>query len=487
MDDIQRDLDVIRAALARSSCHGPAAASTATTPPRDERRDGHGGGDADGGGRQMGAASCPSGEAARDHDAAELTRLREQVGALSSCELERARLEVELASREASLRQSAQAQYALQQQEKGLQEQLQRATAELQERQAELVVWRERHQRLTREADALRRELDALAGQCDRLESAVGELREAVRQAGDENVRLRGALHETRAECEALRLRQAEHDAVVAREAALRDELQAVRATGDELREYFEAAQAEIDARRQLWAAVHEEHDAQREALLAAQEAAAAWEARFVASLSSSSSLSLRQQGGGEVGSGPELTSTAARGEANDGRSHDDEEGEEAKNSEEQMAALEAKIVDLALHLREQQEAAAAAETCFATLAATITRECRELLDARRTLATQRPEWTHLSEINLKLQAELLARESHVEALQEILISLLDEHTEQSLYCYELETQLAVKVTRGGGASTSARGGSAAPRRCNALHLLQQQQQSRMWGGSGLK
>ncbi|RNF21084.1 uncharacterized protein Tco025E_03537 [Trypanosoma conorhini] len=461
MEGIQSDLDVIRGALARSLC--PAAATPAAAAYDAEKDGRHGGaaeGPGSGGHQRAGMPQSPSTDAGVDCDRLELARLREQVSLLSSCEAEKARLEVEVASKEAALRQCAQASHTVLQREKEQQEQLHRATAALQEKQAELTMWRERHQRLQREADLLRQELDALAGQCDRLEAAVGELREAVLQVAAENDRLRTALHGTEAECEELRRRQEEHDAVVEREAALRDELQAIHTTYSESLAYLTAARAEIEARRQYWASVQEEHASLQEALAAAQAAVCVWEARFVS----------------EQAAPPASPHSATRENAATSLPGDDDggggscTGDEGESHEAHLAALEAKVVDLALHLQEQRAAAAAAEEGYATLASAVTLESRELLEMRRLLAAQRPEWTRLSDTNQQLQAALLACESHVEALQELAVSLLDELTEQSLYAYELETQLAVKVVKGGG------GGTAAPRRSTALHFMQRQQ-----------
>ncbi|RNF21828.1 hypothetical protein TcG_02571 [Trypanosoma cruzi] len=506
MEEIQNDLDVIRGALARSRCHAAAAPPAAAL--HDERGEGHHGGIADNprnsSHHPTGVPHSPITGAAVDHDRLELKRLREQVSTLSACESEKTRIEVEMASKEAALRQCVQTSRTALQREKELQEQLHHATTSLQEKQVELTMWRERHQRLQREADLLRQEIDALAGQCDRLEVMLGELREAVQQAAGENDRLRSALQESQEERDALRRRQMEHDAVVEREAALQEELQAVLATNSESIAYLTAARAEIEARQQYWAAVQEEHVALQEALGAAQAAVRVWEARFVleqaapplpmgndetkpevvvlveveAEAEAASPRSVHNETSRNNNSGP-----------SDGSRRDvceEEEGEEEESHELLLAALEAKVVDLALHLQEQRAVAEAANESYATIAAVVTLESRELLEARRLLASQRPEWTHLSETNQKLQAAALARESHVEALQELVVSLLEELTEQSLYCYELETQLAVRVVKGGMVSHTPGSSSAGEtRRSNALHFLQQQQQNLKFCASG--
>ncbi|KAF8289784.1 hypothetical protein TcYC6_0009290 [Trypanosoma cruzi] len=503
MEEIQNDLDVIRGALARSRCHTAAAPPAAAL--HDEREEGHHGGIADSPRNSShhltGVPHSPITGAAVDHDRLELKRLREQVSTLSACESEKTRIEVEMASKEAALRQCVQTSRTALQREKELQEQLHHATTSLQEKQVELTMWRERHQRLQREADLLRQEIDALAGQCDRLEVILGELREAVQQAAGENDRLRRALQESQEERDALRRRQVEHDAVVEREAALQEELQAVLATNSESIAYLTAARAEIEARQQYWAAVQEEHVALQEALGAAQAAVRVWEARFLLE-QAAPPLPL-----GNDERKPEVVVVDAEAEAasprsvhnetsrnnnsgpSDGSRRDvceEEEGEEEESHELLLAALEAKVVDLALHLQEQRAAAEAANESYATIAAAVTLESRELLEARRLLASQRPEWTHLSETNQKLQAAALARESHVEALQELVVSLLEELTEQSLYCYELETQLAVRVVKGGVAPHTPGSSSAGEtRRSNALHFLQQQQRNLKFCASG--
>ncbi|RNF02850.1 hypothetical protein TraAM80_06134 [Trypanosoma rangeli] len=484
MEGIQSDLDVIRGALARSLCHAAAtAAATAYDGDTDRRRGSSAESPGNGGHPPSGALQPSITDAAVDHDGLELKRLHEQLALLSSCEAEKARLEVEVASKEAALRQCVQVSHTVLQREKEQQEQLHRATTALQEKQAELTMWRERHQRLQREADVLRQELDALAGQCDRLELAVGELREAVKQATAENDRLRTTLHETDAECEVLRRRQVEHDAVVEREAALQDELQAMHATNSEFLAYFTAARAEIEARQQYWASVQEEHASLQEALAAAQAAVCVWEARFV------SEQAVPPLSSGDVAVGKQLlppttlphdamNATTVASLSRDGSKGGSSAGDKGESHEALLAALEAKVVDLALHLQQQRVVAQAAEESYATLAAAVTLESREFLEMRRLLAAQRPEWTRLSDTNEHLQAALLARESHVEALQELVVSLLDELTEQSLYCYELETQLAVKVHKDGGvSSTSGSGGVGVPRRSTALYFMQQQQQ----------
>ncbi|PWU89623.1 hypothetical protein C4B63_58g132 [Trypanosoma cruzi] len=504
MEEIQNDLDVIRGALARSRCHAAAAPPAAAL--HDERGEGHHGGIADNprnsSHHPTGVPHSPITGAAVDHDRLELKRLREQVSTLSACESEKTRIEVEMASKEAALRQCVQTSRTALQREKELQEQLHHATTSLQEKQVELTMWRERHQRLQREADLLRQEIDALAGQCDRLEVMLGELREAVQQAAGENDRLRSALQESQEERDALRRRQMEHDAVVEREAALQEELQAVLATNSESIAYLTAARAEIEARQQYWAAVQEEHVALQEALGAAQAAVRVWEARFVLEQAAPPLPMGNDETKPEVVVLVEVEAEAASPRSvhnetsrnnnsgpSDGSRRDvceEEEGEEEESHELLLAALEAKVVDLALHLQEQRAVAEAANESYATIAAVVTLESRELLEARRLLASQRPEWTHLSETNQKLQAAALARESHVEALQELVVSLLEELTEQSLYCYELETQLAVRVVKGGMVSHTPGSSSAGEtRRSNALHFLQQQQRNLKFCASG--
>ncbi|RNC31387.1 hypothetical protein TcCL_Unassigned06089, partial [Trypanosoma cruzi] len=376
------------------------------------REEGHHGGIADNprnsSHHPAGVPHSPITGAAVDHDRLELKRLREQVSTLSACESEKTRIEVEMASKEAALRQCVQTSRTALQREKELQEQLHHATTSLQEKQVELTMWRERHQRLQREADLLRQEIDALAGQCDRLEVMLGELREAVQQAAGENDRLRRALQESQEERDALRRRQVEHDAVVEREAALREELQAVLATNSESIAYLTAARAEIEARQQYWAAVQEEHVALQEALGAAQAAVRVWEARFVleqaapplplgndktkpevlvlvdaeVEAEAASPRSVHNETSRNNNSGP-----------SDGSRRDvceEEEGGEEESHELLLAALEAKVVDLALHLQEQRAVAEAANESYATIAAAVTLESRELLGARRLLASQR-------------------------------------------------------------------------------------------------
>ncbi|EAN77654.1 hypothetical protein, conserved [Trypanosoma brucei brucei TREU927] len=481
--NIQSDLDLVRGALARAAFNqNPTSASK----------------EGIGGESQEDAKSCQRSpqrggdtvlvqpvddrepEALAVASAAELSALREQVAALSAVELQRSKLEAQLAARDAALRHYTQSHLALSTKEQKQRRELEQTASTLKEAEAELVMWRERHQRLQREVQVLQHELEALAAQCDRLQSSVLELRELSRRAIDDNNALRKEKRELREECETLQSVRAALNDSVAREEALTQELQALRDASTESEAYFKAAVAEVEARRQYWAAVQGQHESLLEALALTQKTAQMWEDRFA------SECTPKVFGVNEVPADlpvddferPKeelLISTTEDGgsqrEVNKG-------GDEAvdRESASLVAALEAKVVDLALHLQEQRAEAEAAKDAYNTLAAVVERESCDLLELRRKLAAQRPECMNLIDTNTRLQAALLARESYVEALQDFVVAILDDLTGLTFHCYELEVQLAIS-----GAATpvtvSGDGREPVARRSTALNLIQSKQQ----------
>ncbi|ORC89387.1 uncharacterized protein TM35_000121620 [Trypanosoma theileri] len=426
---------------------------------------------------------------------AEMARLREQVSQLSAVELERARLEVELAAQSASLRQLSQSHHALSQQLAEEQQKQQQATCALQEREAALTLGRERHQRLQREAALLQCEQDALAAQCGRLECAVRELREALQHANSTNHALRTSLSQAQAACAEQQQLQSSLAAAVARETALRAAHESLRQTLAETQADVTAARVEVEERRQYWTARSEEHTALQEALAEAKAAVKMWEARFLTECAAPAAAAVITAVEEEKEEGVDMMDIAEPNQSNSYSNtekkkkkkremEEKEEGDDNDNDnddkEAHLSALEAKIVDLALHLSEQRVAAETANASYEILSAAVKQENHELLDARRRLAAHEGEWKNLTETNQKLQAALLARESHVEALQELMITLLDELTEQSIFCYTLESQLALKSLRENTSTPTQRGGGGGgPRRSTALQLLQQQQRIR--------
>ncbi|KAH9597711.1 hypothetical protein LSM04_008383 [Trypanosoma melophagium] len=481
MEDIQNDLDLIRTALARSqhqaadpktanditegcvdhdkeAAFNNSSSNTVTSTNNNNNKT-----------RQSAAMSTTNTTTipvGTTDTTVEIARLREQVSQLSAVELERTRLEVELAARSASLRQLSQSHHALSQQLAEEQQEKEKTTCALQECEAALTLSRERHQRLQREAALLQCEQDTLAAECGRLECAVRELGEALQHATATNHTLRTSLSQAQAACAEQQQLQLQLAAAVARETALRAAHASLQETLAATQAEITAGRAEVEGRRQYWKARGDEYTALREALAEAKAAACVWEARFMAECAA-----------------PPIMAMAESNHMNSNSEEKQEEEEELEKEKEEddkeahLFALEAKIVDLALHLSEQRVAAETANASYLTLAAAVKQESRELLNARRMLAAREGEWKHLTETNQKLQAALLARESHVEALQEFIIALLDELTEQSIFCYTLESQLALKSLREDTSVVVPTQKGNAPRRSTALQLVQQQQQ----------
>ncbi|KAH8614503.1 hypothetical protein ERJ75_000681300 [Trypanosoma vivax] len=470
MERIHEDLDIIRAVLLRTSIQQtPTEESGKHAEPTHDavvdsnplRQDSCG----------AGHASYPDGRSMDDGRASssnndtmmEVRRLRQQVEVLSGAQLSKSKLEVQLASCEAALRQSVQAHSALSRKEQEQQKQLMKATSALQESQSELFLWRERHQRLQREAHLFQQELDGLATQCGQLQTTVAQLTQSVHQVGSENSGLRQSLQIKKEECEALHNVQEELTNSIAREKALSQEIHALRESNAESKGYFEAAAAEISARREYWAAVQEQHEAIVRALRVTQESVREWEARFATECIGAPTELFSAGIEGRVGvievDAMGMVDSSINSDLSGVNTNDERESKEdgisrnggGASGEDVVDSLEAKIVDLALHLQAQQVAAETAKDCQSTLAAATVHDSRELLEARHALATRRAEWENLTDANVRLQAALVARENYVEALQEFAMSLLDELTELSLYLFKVETHMATAVVKGTG------------------------------------
>nr|CCC93430.1 conserved hypothetical protein [Trypanosoma congolense IL3000] len=451
-ENLKEDLDLVRSALARASLHAPTVAA-AVKPCNDVPL--------------LPTAQGGSVEVLPTTHAGELKELKEKLAALSAVEIQKSKLEVLLAARDAAIKLATQSQHASLLKEEQQQSELEKTTCELREAKAELEMWRERHQRLQRESQLLQQELDALAGQCDRLQRAVLELQESSHQVVIENNALRKMQQKLREECDALQDVREEFNKSSEREKALQFEIKTLRNTNTESEAYLKAAVTEIEGRRQYWAAVQGEHELLVEALAEAQHTARAWEARFAAECTAELFAADKQAGAAPIcapGFHARSTVTGSPSEREQHVSSTKSVDTEASDDDLSLiTTLETKVVELTLSLQEESAARHTTQECYDALVATIGSECCELVEIRRMLAERRPEWLNLTEANTQLQATLVARESYIEALQAFAITLLDDLTDLSLHCYELEVQLATGVVvgtslgGGGGRVTSAR------------------------------